>query len=135
MKANCPHCGKNIDLLTAYPAASNKIELFLRNLEEVNGNRTRCAEAMGVSLRTIRNWIHICRNLNLNVPEPDRNFFRHRGPVSKYWDSEQRRIIYLHFGKKSIRWLEAATGREEKDIIALARAMGLMHRLKKKSEQ
>ena len=47
--------------------------LILSALETTRGNRTRAAELLGVSVRTIRNRIRDYEAQGACVPQPDRN--------------------------------------------------------------
>ena len=41
-------------------------ELILQTLEEVGGNKTRAAESLGISIRTLRNKLNEYQNKPLN---------------------------------------------------------------------
>ena len=45
-------------------------ELILRTLTETNGNRTRAAEKLGISIRTLRNKLNQYREAGARVPAP-----------------------------------------------------------------
>lgn len=51
------------------PLTDVRRKIILGTLERFDGNRTRTAEALGVSLRTIRNKLRDYRELGIDVPE------------------------------------------------------------------
>lgn len=53
----------------AEPLTEVRMRVILSTLEKFEGNRTHTAEALGVSLRTIRNKIRKYRDLGMDVPE------------------------------------------------------------------
>lgn len=55
----------------AEPLTEVRMRVILGTLEKFDGNRTHTAEALGVSLRTIRNKIRQYRELGVNVPDSD----------------------------------------------------------------
>ncbi|MEM1350501.1 MAG: helix-turn-helix domain-containing protein, partial [Myxococcota bacterium] len=52
------------------PLTEVRRKIILGTLERFGGNRTRTAEALGVSLRTIRNKLRDYRERGINVPNP-----------------------------------------------------------------
>jgi len=43
-------------------------ELILRKLRKTGGNRTRAAEELGISVRTLRNKLHLYHDLGVKIP-------------------------------------------------------------------
>lgn len=54
------------------PLTDVRRRIIIGTLQRFDGNRTRTAEALGVSLRTIRNKLRDYRDRGIDVPEPDR---------------------------------------------------------------
>ena len=54
------------------PLTDVRRKIIIGTLQRFDGNRTRTAEALGVSLRTIRNKLRDYRDRGIDVPEPDR---------------------------------------------------------------
>lgn len=52
------------------PLTDVRMRVIIKTLEHFDGNRTRTAEALGVSLRTVRNKIKQYREKGMDVPEP-----------------------------------------------------------------
>jgi len=55
------------------PLTDVRRKIIIGTLERFDGNRTRTAEALGVSLRTIRNKLRDYRERGVDVPEPGQN--------------------------------------------------------------
>ena len=53
------------------PLTDVRRKIIIGTLERFDGNRTRTAEALGVSLRTIRNKLRDYRERGIDVPSPD----------------------------------------------------------------
>lgn len=66
--------GRRDDFLKLLPGSEPltdvRRKIILGTLERFDGNRTRTAEALGVSLRTIRNKLRGYRDSGIQVPEP-----------------------------------------------------------------
>ena len=43
-------------------------ELILRKLAKTGGNRTRAAEELGISVRTLRNKLHLYQDMGVSIP-------------------------------------------------------------------
>jgi two-component system response regulator FlrC len=52
------------------PLTDVRMRVILKTLEHFDGNRTHTAEALGVSLRTVRNKIRDYKDRGVDVPEP-----------------------------------------------------------------
>ena len=59
-----------IDFLVGCSLKQVERQLLLRTLSHHNGNRTRAAKLLGVSVRTLRNKIHEYEAHGVAVPEP-----------------------------------------------------------------
>lgn len=65
----CPHCGERISL----PKLPSVVfGLVMQTLKENGFNRTRTADILGVSARSIRYWIEKYRKLGMEIPNSDR---------------------------------------------------------------
>ncbi len=56
--------------LAGMPLAELETRMILLTLEAFGGNRTRTAQALGISIRTLRNRLRAYRDAGLEVPEP-----------------------------------------------------------------
>ena len=57
--------------LVGYRLAAVERELILQTLRYHQGNRTHAANVLGISVRSLRDRIHIYRDQGESVPEPD----------------------------------------------------------------
>lgn len=55
-------------------------DLIISMLAHFDGNRTRAAEALAISIRTLRNKLHEYRSSGLDLPEPRT---RAGGPIKR----------------------------------------------------
>jgi len=59
-----------VRLLVGYTLAAVECEFILQTLRYFRGNRTRAADALGISIRSLRDKIRIYRERGDNVPAP-----------------------------------------------------------------
>ena len=59
-----------VDFLVGCSLEQVERQLLLRTLAHQNGNRTRAAKLLGISVRTLRNKINECTAGGVAVPEP-----------------------------------------------------------------
>jgi len=64
-RCRCPGCGHPIPLPRLTTAM---FQIVIQVLEANNHNRTETARALGMPLRTLRNWIRMFRDVGFDVP-------------------------------------------------------------------
>ena len=70
LELEAPAAAEVIDVLVGCSLEQVERQLLLRTLAHQNGNRTRAARLLGVSVRTLRNKINECTAGGVAVPEP-----------------------------------------------------------------
>jgi DNA-binding NtrC family response regulator len=56
------------DLPSEMTLSDMERELILRKLRQTRGNRTQAARALGISVRTLRNKLHLYHDLGVSIP-------------------------------------------------------------------
>jgi len=59
-----------VSCLVGHTVADVERELILETLRRCQGNRTRAADILGISIRTLRNKLHGYAQSGLDVPPP-----------------------------------------------------------------
>ena len=61
---------RHVERLVGHALATIERELILQTLLHLHGNRTRAADVLGISVRSLRDRIRIYKHHGDNVPEP-----------------------------------------------------------------